>query len=216
MLDLTSASATASATAILLLAAGLAAGADPAPAPEQHWEVRIVGSVLPGFDSGIAGADDSRLSGGGELLAVYHGGLPARPLGFILGAGIFDDSRRSKVANPDNVASYEAQGIVLLAGVSGELTPRWSLEAHAEVRAGAGRLSAKETFANGDFEVLGDYGRYLAGSVLAGATYSCTSRIAIGLLAGFDGFSGHSDFVAHAVTVRGDGPVVQAHLGFIF
>jgi hypothetical protein len=198
---------------LLLLAAGLAPGADPAPDP--HWELRIVGDALPGFGSGVAGAD-SRISDGGELLAVYHAALPAQPFGFILGAGIFDDSRRSRVDNPDNIATYDAQGIVLMAGVTDALTARWSLEALLEVRGGAGRLTAKQTFANGDFEVLGDYGRYLAGSALAGASYRCTDRLVLGLLAGYDDFLGHSDFVAHAVTIRGDGLAVQLHLGFLF
>ena len=208
-------SPTAAISSILLLAAGLAPGADPGPGADPHWELRVVADALPGFGTGVAGAD-SRISDGGELLAVYHGAFPVQPLGYLLGAGIFDDSRRSRVSDPDSIATYDAQGVVLMAGLTDALTARWSLEAVAEVRGGAGRLTAKQSFANGDFDVLGDYGRYLAGSALAGASYRCCDRLVLGLLAGFDDFSGHSDFVAHAVTVRGDGLAVQVHLGFLF
>jgi hypothetical protein len=208
-------SMTSTLSALLLLAAGLAPGAEPAAEP--HWEVRIVGDVLPGFDSGVSGAG-SRISDGGELLAVYHHALPTQPvdLHLIIGAGIFDDSRRSRISNPDSSASYDAQGIVLMAGITDALSQHWSLEAHTEVRGGAGRLTAKQTFANGDFVVLGDYGRYLAASALGGATYRCSDQLIFGLLAGYDDFRGHSDFVTHAVTVRGDGLVVQLTLGFLF
>jgi opacity protein-like surface antigen len=205
-------SMTSAISAILLLAAGLAPAVEPA---DQHWEVRIVGDLLPGFDSGVTGAK-SRLSDGGELLAVYHLPLPAQAFGVVFGAGLFDDSRRSKVANPDNIASYDAQGIMILGGITYALAPRWSLEADGEVRGGEGRITAKQTFDNGDFQVLGDYGRYLAASVLAGVSYECTDRLALGLAAGYDSFQGKSDFVAHAVTVRGNGLIVQLRLGFFF
>jgi hypothetical protein len=196
-----------------LACAATAAAADPAPL--SNVEVRLLGGVAPGYESGYGGTD-KRSGSNGELLVVYHQPLGTSPLGVVLGVGIFDDERRAKANDPDNVTTYDAQGIVLTGGLSYAVMPRLSIEARAEARGGEGRFSAQQTFANGNFAVLGNYGRYLAGSAVAAVYYTFPFNMTLGLEAGYDDFQGKSDYINNDLTLKGDGLLVRVGLGFRF
>jgi hypothetical protein len=192
-----------------------AIGAAAEPSLLSNVEVRIVGGPAPGYDSGY-GDGDKRIGSNGELLALYHQPLGTSPLGMVLGIGLFDDGRRAKANNPDNVTEYDAQGIVVTGGVSYAVMPKLSLEARAEVRGGEGRFSAQQTFANGNYEVLGNYGRYIAGSAVAAVYYTFPFAMTLGLEAGYDDFIGKSDYINNDLTLKGDGLLVRAAIGYRF
>jgi hypothetical protein len=198
----------------LLCFATLAPAADPIPG-SSPWEVRFIGNFLPGINEGIDGVRDKD-GLGGEILILYHGACGSSPLGCIAGVGLFDDDRRGRINAPDTVATYDAQGGMVTGGVSYSLSPRLSLESRIDIRVGEGRITAKQSFSNGDFTVLGDYGTYLAAACTIGIYYAFPSNASIGFDVGYDRFRGSSDFANTDATVKGDGATAGASLGFRF
>jgi hypothetical protein len=195
----------------LCFAAGIQA-ADPMPG-SSPWEVRVVGSILPGINEGIDGVRDKE-GLGGEVLLMYHGTCGSSPVGCIAGIGLFDDDRRGRINAPDTVATYDAQGVMATGGLTYLLCPRLSLEARIDLRCGEGRITAKQTFPNGDFTVLGDYGTYLAAAGTIGISYAFPSAVSVGIDVGYDRFRGESDFANTDAHVKGDGATAGASVGF--
>lgn len=198
----------------LFFCAALATAADPMPG-SSPWEVRVIGSFLPGINEGLDGVRDKD-GLGGEVLFLYHGTCGSSPVGCLAGIGLFDDDRRGRINAPDTVATYDAQGIVLTGGVSYLLSPRLSLEARIDVRGGEGRITARQTFSNGDFTVLGDYGTYVAAAGTIGIFYLFPSAMSVGADVGYDRFRGKSDFANAAAIVKGDGATAGLSVGFHF
>jgi hypothetical protein len=203
----------------LLLSALLGALAAPLIAADQPpaspWEVRILGGIETGYTTGYPGQHE-RIGSTGEILALYHAPIATGPFGVVVGVGLFDDDRRAKEDSPDSITSYEAQGAVVTAGVTYDLGRQFTVEARVEGRAGEGRFDAQQTFANGTFHVLGDYGRYYAGSAVAAVYYTFTNRISVGVEAGFDAFQGKSDYINNDLTLKGDGLVARLGAGYRF
>ena len=202
------------ATSTLLCLASAGSSADQFP-DASPWEVCVTGSLLPGINEGIDGVRD-KLGTGTDVLILYHGPVGPAPLGYIAGLGLFDDSRRGRVNVPDNIAHYDAQGVIVTAGLTFPLYPRLSLEARIDVRGGEGQITAKQSFSNGDFTVVGDYGTYIAAAGTIGAYYTFLSAICIGIDVGYDRFKGKSDFVNSTVTVKGDGVTAGIGIGYRF
>jgi hypothetical protein len=179
------------------------------------WEVRVIGSILPGITEGIDGVRDKE-GLGGEVLILFHGACGSSPMGYVAGVGIFDDDRRGRINDPDNVATYDAQGVMATGGVSYPLGARLSLEALIDIRGGEGRITAKQTFSNGDFTVLGDYGTYLAAAATIGIYYAFPAAVSVGVDVGYDRFRGKSDFANAGVIAKGEGVTAGASVGFRF
>jgi hypothetical protein len=179
------------------------------------WEVRVLGGIETGYNKGYPGQHD-RIGSTGEVLALYHNNFENGPLGVVVGIGAFDDDRRAKEDTPDNITNYEAQGAVVTAGVTYDITKQLTIEGRVDGRAGEGRFDAQQTFSNGTFHVLGDYGRYYAGSAVAGVYYTFTNKISVGIEAGYDTFQGKSNYINNDLTLRGDGLVARLGAGYHF
>ena len=162
------------------------------------------------------GGVDQRIGSSGELVVLYRRPLAGAPLDLLLGAGVFDDTRRGKANDPDNITQYDAQGIVLTGGVAYRMITPLSLEARVEVRGGEGRFSGEQTFANGNYEVLGNYGRYIAVSAVVAAYYELPRAVSVGVEVGFDDFEGKSEYINDTLSLRGDGLLVRLGLGYRF
>ena len=106
------------------------------PGHPTPWEVRLLGGLGPGYETGCIGVE-IRGSTNGELQLLYRLPMASRSVGVSIGSALFVDTRHGKEGYSDDITSYDAQGIILTGGVSWMMMPKLSIEGRAELPGGS-------------------------------------------------------------------------------